>query len=105
MVSSGAYLYLQKHYDGDVDLIGYKANTDAMREVETAKLDATVVDLPMVTFFEDQYPGLRQVGTPVPAGYYVAYVRQQDRSLRDALDTALARLLAERPTAANLRAL
>ncbi len=59
LVSSGAYLYLRQHYDGDVELIGYKANTDAMREVENDKLDATVVDLPMVTFFEDQYPGLR----------------------------------------------
>ena len=95
LVSSGAYLYLQQHYPDDVDLIGYKANTDAMREVENDKLDATVVDLPMVTFFEDQYPGLRQAGTPVPGGYYVAYVRQQDQSLRAALDTALARLLAD----------
>ncbi|HEX4142991.1 MAG TPA: ABC transporter substrate-binding protein/permease [Pirellulales bacterium] len=95
LVSSGAYLYLRQHYDGDVELIGYKANTDAMREVETGKLDATVVDLPMVTFFEDQYPGLRQVGVPAIGGYYVAYVRQRDRSLRDALDTALARLLAD----------
>jgi len=95
LVSSGAYLYLRQNYDGEVELIGYKANTDAMREVENAKLDATVVDLPMATFFQDQYPGLREVGIPVSAGYYVAYVRQQDRSLRDALDTALARLLAD----------
>ena len=94
LVSSGAYLYMQ-HFDGAVDLIGYRANTDAMREVEHDKLDATVVDLPIATFYQDQYPELRQVGTPTAGGYYVAYVRQQDQSLCAALDTALVRLVAD----------
>ncbi|HTU25190.1 MAG TPA: ABC transporter substrate-binding protein/permease [Pirellulales bacterium] len=95
LVSSGAFLYMRQHFDSDIDLVGYKAHTDAMREVENGKLDAVVVDLPMVTFFSDQYPGLRQVGTPVLAGYYVGFVRQQDTSLRDALDRALVHLVAD----------
>ena len=70
-----------EHFADDVDLIGYRANTDAMREVENDKLDATVVDLPIATFYRDEYPGLRQVGPPIGGGYYVAYVRQQDQSL------------------------
>jgi polar amino acid transport system substrate-binding protein len=95
LVSSGAFLYLRNHFPTTVDTIGYRANTDAMREVENAKLDATVVDLPMATFYQDQYPGLREAGKPVPGGYYVAFVRPEDQSLRAALDQALARLLAD----------
>jgi polar amino acid transport system permease protein/polar amino acid transport system substrate-binding protein len=95
LVSSGAYSYMQREFPDQVETIGYKANTDAMREVENGKLDGTVVDLPMATFYQDQYPGLRQVGRPTAGGYYVIFVRHDDLALRDALDRALEHLLVD----------
>ncbi len=86
LTSSGAYFYMQKRYDGDIDLIAYDANTDALREVQTGKLDATVLDLPIATFYRDQFPDLEQVGEPIRGGYYVAFVRPADEALCDALD-------------------
>ena len=94
LVSSGEYLHLSHHYPADVDLIGYRANTDAMREVENGKLDATVVDLPMATFYQDQYPGLHKQAIPSSVGTAsLMFASKTSRSAR--LDAALVRLVAD----------
>jgi len=93
LMPSAACDYLNQHFAGDLEIIGYEGNTDAMREVETGKLDVTVADLPIAIFYGDRFAGLRRVGDPVGSGYYVAYVRQTDTRLRDALDAALAKLI------------
>ena len=33
----------------------YEGTTDAMREVETGKLDATLADLPAAVFYRDRF--------------------------------------------------
>ncbi len=91
--SSGAFFFMQKKYGDQIDLKSYDANTDALREVETGKLDATVVDLPIAQFYGDQFEGLQQAGEPIRGGVYVAYVRQSDERLCDALNQGLAELL------------
>ncbi|MGH7949776.1 MAG: ABC transporter permease subunit, partial [Candidatus Binataceae bacterium] len=71
------------------DVINYDGNTDTMREVETGKLDATLVDTPIAAFYAPRFPALEAVGPPVGEGYYVIYVHKGDASLLNALNTAI----------------
>ncbi len=94
LVNSGAHAYLQQHEAGRVEIVAYEGTTDAMREVETGKLDATLADQPAARFYQDRFHDLVQIGDPLGTGYYVIFVRADDAGLRDALDHALDGLLA-----------
>lgn len=93
--ASGAHMYLRDHLADVVDIVVYEGTTDAMREVETGKLDATLADLPAVTFYRDRFHALGQVGDLVGQAYYVIFMRRGDDTLRAAIDTALEKLLAD----------
>ena len=93
--ASAAEDYLQNRYANDVEIVFYEGTTDAMREVETGKLDATLVDLPAVTYYRDRFHGLAQIGERVGHGYYVIFIREGDVALRDALDQALDKLISD----------
>lgn len=95
LTMSGAHEYLQRRFGGRVELVPYEGNTDAMREVELGKCDATVADTPVAAYYGRRFAGLRQVGPTAGRGYYVMYVRRGDDRLRAALDGALARLVAD----------
>ena len=73
-----------------------KARPTRMREVETGKLDATLADLPADHLLSaSDFRELAPIGEPVGRGYYVIFVRRGDAALRDALDWALDKLLAD----------
>jgi polar amino acid transport system substrate-binding protein len=76
-----------------VEIVSYDGNTDALREVETGKLDATLQDTPIAVFYAPRFPGLRPAGPAVAPGYYVAYVRKGEAELLAALNRALLRLI------------
>jgi polar amino acid transport system substrate-binding protein len=61
--------------------------------VETGKLDATIADNVVAIFYADRFDRLKAVGPPASRGYYVIYVRSGNDRLRQALDTALLKLL------------
>lgn len=92
LVSSAADHYLREHFADTIDLVTYDGTTDAMREVETGKLDATVADSPAATFYADRFTKLEPAGQPAGRGYYVIYLRPKDERLRDALNAGLKRL-------------
>jgi polar amino acid transport system substrate-binding protein len=92
--ASAAQFYLEQHFANDVEIVIYEGTTDAMREVETEKLDATLADLPAVVFYRDRFSELIPIGEPVGRGYYVIFLRPGDEKLRDALNAALDKLLA-----------
>jgi polar amino acid transport system substrate-binding protein len=71
------------------DVESYDGNTDTMREVETGKLDATLEDTPIASFYASRFPKLHPVGEPRRKGYYVAYVPKGDEALLRALNEAL----------------
>ena len=71
------------------EVVGYDGNTDAMREVETGKLDAALEDSPIASFYAPRFPGLAFAGAPVSEGYYVIYANKGDDSLIKALNEAL----------------
>ena len=95
LVNSGAHAYLQQHDAPNVDIVAYEGTTDAMREVETGKLDATLADLPAVIFYRDRFSSLVQIGDPLGRGYYVIFLRPGDERLRDALNRGIDSLLAD----------
>jgi len=76
-----------------VEVVRFDGATDAMMAVQNGQFDATLQDLPAARFYRDRFPGLELVGPPESHGYYVIYARNEDRSLRDALDEGLARLI------------
>ena len=71
------------------EVINYDGGTDTMREVETGKLDATLQDTPIASFYAPRFPGLVPTGDPVGKGYYVIYVDLGENALRDALNEAI----------------
>jgi polar amino acid transport system substrate-binding protein len=71
-------------------VIRYDGSTDAMREVETGKIDATLQDTPIASFYAPRFPGLKRVGEPVAPGYYVAYFKKGEAALGRALNEAIA---------------
>ncbi len=92
--ASAAQGYLEEHYRDAVEIVIYEGTTDAMREVETRKLDATLADLPAVVFYRQRFQELTRIGDPVGRGYYVVFLRPGDERLRDALNASIGKLLA-----------
>ncbi len=94
LVGSAADIYLQRRStELGIDAVSYDGATDAMREAETGKVDATLQDTPAVAFYASRFPKLRPIGAPVAPGYYVMYVRQGEAALVRALDAALATMI------------
>jgi polar amino acid transport system substrate-binding protein len=91
---SGAEHYVRERFGDHVALVAYQGTTEAMREVETGRLDATVADLPAANFYRERFPALERRGAPAGRGQYVIYLRDGEPRLRTALDAALARLIA-----------
>lgn len=90
---SAAEEWARQHYGDVVEIVPYEGNTDAMREVETGKLAATLQDGPIVAFYGTRFPRLRAVGRPVGRGYYVVYARRGDDRLVYEMNEALVLLL------------
>jgi polar amino acid transport system substrate-binding protein len=89
--ASAAERYVRKTFGEAVEVVIYDGSTDAMRAVELGidGVDATVQDLPIVTFYEQRFPKLRRLGQPVEPGFYVVLTRPEDRSLVRALNDAI----------------
>ncbi len=77
-----------------VESVGFDGVAQAFEKLEDGELDATVQDFPAWTFLSSGYPSLEAVGDLRGRGYYVMYLRPGDEALRDAIDQALARLVA-----------
>jgi polar amino acid transport system substrate-binding protein len=90
---SAAETYIRERQLDSVDLVMFNGATDCMMAVTNGQSDATLQDLPAARFYQPQYPTLTLVEPPVGRGYYVMYLRQEDRTLRDALDAQLSQLI------------
>jgi polar amino acid transport system substrate-binding protein len=89
---SAADDYMKEHFAGDVDIVSYDGNTDAMRDVEIGRLDATLQDTPIVAYYAPKFAKLKKVAAPVGGGYYVIFARKDETALVTALNAALIRL-------------
>jgi polar amino acid transport system substrate-binding protein len=86
---SAAQRYVEKRFGDSVDLMPYAEVTKVMELVEQGRLDATVQDVPIVSFYGPEFPGLHAVGKAEEPGYYVCYVRHEDDELREKLNAAI----------------
>lgn len=89
---SAADDYMKEHYAKDVEIVSYDGNTDAMRDVEIGRLDATLQDTPIVAYYAPKFAKLKKVAAPVGGGYYVIFARKGETALVAALNAALIRL-------------
>ena len=101
---SAAQNYLLDRGLSSLEVISYDGATDAMREVETGKLDATLQDAPAAAFYGPRFPALRAVGPPVGHGYYVIYARKGEKELVRRLNRALVAMIEQGEIEALYRA-
>jgi polar amino acid transport system substrate-binding protein len=93
LTGSMAETWMRTFCQEKCEVASYDGNTDAMREVETGKLDATLQDTPIVQFYAPRFPALVRAGEPVGKGLYVALFRQDNPLLRQAFDRTLHKLI------------
>lgn len=89
LTGSAAETVMQEFCGESCEVTSYDGNTDAMREVETGKLDATLQDTPIASFYGPRFPALHNIGDPVAPGYYVMYARKGDTELIRAVNEAI----------------
>jgi len=89
LTGSAAEAYARKFCGGSCEVISYEGNTDSMREVETGKLDATIQDTPISSFYAPRFPALRRIEAPVARGYYVIYIKKGETALLQAINEAI----------------
>jgi polar amino acid transport system substrate-binding protein len=89
LTGSAAESYARRFCGALCEVTSYEGNTDTMREVETGKLDATIQDTPIASFYASRFPALRRIGEPVARGYYVIYVKKGEAALLQALNEAI----------------
>ena len=91
LAASAAESHVRQEFGDAVEIVLFDGATDAMRAVELNidGIDATVQDLPVVTFYSTRFPQLRKVGDPTAPGYYVALTPWEETSLTHALNTAI----------------
>jgi polar amino acid transport system substrate-binding protein len=78
-----------------IEAIIYNGNTDAMEDVESGRLDATIADDCVADYYVDRYKELKLVGWPIDGGYYVGLVARGEPRLLSALDAALKKLITD----------
>jgi polar amino acid transport system substrate-binding protein len=90
LTGSASDIYMSKFCAGEkCEVERYDGSTDTMRETETGKLDGTLQDTPIASFYRPRFAKLRPLGPPVAPGYYVIYVRKGERALVEAINEAI----------------
>ena len=80
---------------GGVEVRTYPGQVEPFRDLNNGRLDAVLLDLPIVIYYLEKEPGLQRSGAPFAPGFYSIGLRQEDLTLRMALDKALTELLAD----------
>ncbi len=86
---SAAEVALRRRAFPTLEIVTYDGNTDAMREVENGKLDATLQDSPIARFYGPRFPKLKPLGPPIDRGYYVLYAKPTEAALIAELNRAI----------------
>ena len=92
LTGSAAETAMKERCGANCEVVSYDGNTDAMREVETGKLDATVQDTPIASYYAPRFPKLAAIDKPTGKGYYVIYVGKTELGLVRAVNEALLKL-------------
>ena len=80
---------------GGVEVRLYPGQVEPFRDLNNGRLDAVLLDLPIVIYYLAKEPGLKRSGEPFGVGYYGIGVRREDQALLAALNQALVELEAD----------
>ncbi|HEX3870833.1 MAG TPA: ABC transporter substrate-binding protein/permease [Pirellulales bacterium] len=78
---------------GFKNIVGFDGQIEPYLDLELGRLDAVLLDTPIVTFYALPNPKLKPVGRPIGKGQYGIGLRQQDAELAVAIDEALGELM------------
>ncbi len=79
----------------NVEVTNYDGTTDALEDVKSGRLDATVQDECAAVYYLNRDPGLALIGWPINAGYYVALIKPGEVRLLAAIDQALSKIISD----------
>ncbi len=80
---------------GGVNIRIYPGQVEPFRDLNNGRIDAVLLDLPIVTYYLAKEPGLKRSGDPFAVGFYGTGVRREDATLLAALNKAIGELLAD----------
>ena len=80
---------------GRVEVRIYPGQVEPFRDLGNRRLDAVLLDLPIVVHYLAKEPSLKRSGEPFAPGFYGIGVRREDQTLLAALNKALAELRAD----------
>ncbi|MBI1901521.1 MAG: ABC transporter permease subunit [Planctomycetia bacterium] len=98
LTQSAADLYVTARYEASCEIFRFDGVTECLRGIETGQLDASVQDGPILAHYVFQaakFPSLAVVDKPVAPGYYVVYVRPEDKARVEAVNRAIRELYDE----------
>ncbi|HEX4147704.1 MAG TPA: ABC transporter permease subunit, partial [Pirellulales bacterium] len=76
-------------------IVTFSGQVEPYLDLELGRLDAVLLDTPIVTYYAASNPKLKSVGPAIGHGEYGIGLRQDDRALAAALDEALERLITD----------
>lgn len=79
---------------GGIDIKLYPSSVQPFDDLLLGRLDAVVQDLPIAIYYGHR-PGLSFAGKPFGQGVYAIGLRKDDRRLKEALDGAIGKMLAD----------
>ncbi|HEY2826447.1 MAG TPA: ABC transporter substrate-binding protein/permease [Pirellulales bacterium] len=95
---TAAETYL-KHANTDlgynIEITRYDGTTDALEDIKSGRIDATVQDECAALYYLKRDPELALIGWPINAGYYVVLVKPGENRLLNAIDAALEHLISD----------
>lgn len=95
LTGSAAQRYLEQRFGDDVEIRAYgEGVASAMMQVENGVFDATVQDSVVFAHYQPNYPQLHPIKEEVAPGYYVIFLRKRDHELRERLNEAIRKAMA-----------
>ena len=79
LTGSAAYRYLERNFAGQVELVGFDGNTNAMERVRGGALDFTLQDDCIAIFYADTFPGA-EIRRPAGGRGLLRGAREQGRA-------------------------
>lgn len=90
LAGSAAERMLQRQ---PVDIVAFDGQVEPFLDLELGRLDAVLLDSPIVTYYGGTNPKLKLAGKPLGHGAYGIAARKNDRQLMAAIDHALSELM------------
>lgn len=75
------------------NVVGYSGQVEPYLDLELGRIDAVLLDTPIVTYYAATNPKLKLTGPPIGRGFYAIAMRLDDSLLAEAVSAALGELI------------